>query len=323
MLPRLDWDSKVLPHVQKIIQDGKQRGLPKHNLRGIFYILVSLNVIENLQQRYKGLSRWLAEKRRKGSIDPDAIADLSRSIIDIQDTFYSPEQVIDDYVEELQSLPDGYKTSSYLPRWYRQPYYVEVWIEKKTMAPVVDSILNQEHECQVRVVPTGGWSSFTYEYDNLKRLRQKQKEISYDERRRDIIILYLGDYDPSGRKMLVKMQQEYLRKYGIRLVPIAITKEQIQKWRLQHLTNPDPRVLAKLKKDANKADFMRDNNGQLFQIEVDVLQVLDPQILIDLLVSNVERYFNQSVYDKVREDRKFSAKYIHGLVRKKVKKELL
>jgi hypothetical protein len=39
---------------------------------------------------------------------------------------------------------------------------------------------------------------------------------------------------------------------------------------------------------------MKYNNGRLFQIEVDVLQVLDPQILVDLLVSNVERYFDQS-----------------------------
>jgi hypothetical protein len=147
MLSRLDWDNKVLPHVRKIIQDGKKRGLPKHNLRGIFYILFTLGVIENLQQRYKGLSRWLTEKRRKGVIDPDAIADLSRSIIDIQDTFYSPERVIDNYVEELQSLPDEYKTGSYLPRWYKQPYYVELWIEKKTMAPVIDSILNETHNC--------------------------------------------------------------------------------------------------------------------------------------------------------------------------------
>jgi hypothetical protein len=141
MLPRLDWDSKVLPHVQKIIQDGKQRGLPKHNLRGIFYILVSLRVIENLQQRYKGLSRWLTEKRRSGVIDANAIADLSRSIMNIQDSFFSPDDVIDDYVEELESLPDDYKTSSNLPRWYKQPYYVEVWIEKKTMAPVITAYL--------------------------------------------------------------------------------------------------------------------------------------------------------------------------------------
>ena len=99
----------------------------------------------------------------KHVIDPDAIADLSRSIIDIQDTFYSPERVIDNCVEELQSLPDEYKTGSYLPRWYKQPYYVEVWIEKKTRAPVIDSILNETHNCQIRVVPTGGWRSFTYE----------------------------------------------------------------------------------------------------------------------------------------------------------------
>jgi hypothetical protein len=157
----------------------------------------------------------------------------------------------------------------------------------------------------------------------LKRLQRKQRELSYYGQERNIIILYLGDYDPSGQKMLIKMQQEYWRKYRIKLVSLAITKEQIRQFHLQHVTNPDPSVLVKLKKDANRFEFMKDNNNRLFQIEVDVLQVLDPQILIDLLVSNVQRYFNQSVYDKVRADPKFSAKYIRGLVRKKIKKDLL
>jgi len=44
----------------------------------------------------------------------------------------------------------------------------------------------------------------------------------------------------------------------------------------------------KLGTDSNADVFRRINDSKLFQIEVDVLQVLDPSILKDLLVSNIE-----------------------------------
>jgi hypothetical protein len=131
-------------------------------------------------------------------------------------------------------------------------------------------------------------------------------------------ILYLGDYDPSGLRMDEKMIARYWNEYGIDLKRIAITREQIQKFGLQHLTNPDPVVLSKLRRDSNADVFRRNNDGKLFQIEVDVLQVLDTNILKDLLVSNVERYYDKNIYNEAIEDPKLSPMYIRGLINKKV-----
>ena len=151
-LKRLDWDKQVVPHVKAIIDARKRRGIPSITLRGLFYILVSKNILENLQNRYKGLSRKLVEARKRGEIDPDCIVDESRTIIDINDSFYSPEQLIDTQLDVLESLPQDYKTR-YIPRWHGQPHYVEVWVEKKAMAGVLKSILA---DYEVRIVPTGG-----------------------------------------------------------------------------------------------------------------------------------------------------------------------
>ncbi|MFL6434101.1 MAG: hypothetical protein ACJ71O_10255, partial [Nitrososphaeraceae archaeon] len=52
--------------------------------------------------------------------------------------------------------------------------------------------------------------------------------------------------------------------------------------------------------------------------EVDVLQVLDPSILKDLLVSNIEGYFDKKIYNEAMKDPKISPMYIRGLVNKKV-----
>jgi hypothetical protein len=110
--------------------------------------------------------------------------------------------------------------------------------------------------------------------------------------------LYLGDYDPSGLRMDEKMIDRYWNEHRIDLKRIAITREQIQKFSLQYLTNPDPEVLSKLRRDSNADVFRTNNGGKLFQIEVDVLQVLDPNILKDLP--------------------KLSPMYIRGLINKKL-----
>ena len=190
-LDRLEWDKQVIPEIKMIIEDRKKRGISRLTLRGLFYILVSKNILENIQNRYKGLSRKLVEARKRGVLDPDCIVDESRTIIDIDDSFYPPEQLIDAQLDVLESLPEDYKTR-YIPRWYEQPHYIEVWVEKKAMAGVLKSILVGY---QIRIVPTGGWASFTYERNNLKRLKEKVRQG------KKVHILYLGDYDPSGLRM--------------------------------------------------------------------------------------------------------------------------
>ncbi|MFL6385164.1 MAG: hypothetical protein ACJ712_09370 [Nitrososphaeraceae archaeon] len=303
-LKRLDWDKQVIPHVKEIIEARKRRGISRLTLRGLFYILVSKNILGNLHNRYRGLSRKLVEARKRGEIDPYCIVDESRNIIDINDSYYSPEQLIDAHLDVLEFLPKDYKTR-YIPKWYGQPHYVEVWVEKKAMAGVLKSILAGY---DVRIVPTGGWASFTYERNNLMRLQNKKIKEG-----KKVHILYLGDYDPSGLRMDEKMIDRYGNEYGIDLKRIAITREQIQKFGLQHLTNPDPEVLSKLRRDSNADIFRRNNGGQLFQIEVDVLRVLDPSILKDLLVSNIEGYFDKKIYNEAMKDPKISPMYIRGL----------
>ncbi|MGC1134097.1 MAG: hypothetical protein WA941_14830 [Nitrososphaeraceae archaeon] len=106
------------------------------------------------------------------------------------------------------------------------------------MAGVFSSILTESR--QVRIVPNGGWSSFSFESKNFKRLRY------YQSIGQEVYVLYYSDYDPSGARM-VKNLELALRRMGINFVHVVITKEQIVQLRLQGLTNPDPAVKAKLK----------------------------------------------------------------------------
>jgi hypothetical protein len=275
---RLDWKNKIIPKVKEILQDRRSRGIPKATVRGIFYILVSLNLIPNVKGAYKGLSRALVKAREQKIIPDSWIADESRRIIDIDDEYKSPEEVIDDELEYFDGLPKEYKDQ--IPRWYKQPIYVEIWVEKSAVARVFKSILDpddgsHEERRQVRIIPNSGWTSRTYWIDNANRLIRKSMT-----RPDNVVVLYFGDYDPSGNKM-VKNLKKMLDEHGIAFKAVAITKEQIRQFHLEHLKNTDPVVLAKLKRDNNRFEFMRENEGKLFQIELDALEALRPDDLKD------------------------------------------
>jgi hypothetical protein len=211
-------------------------------------------------------------------------------------------------LEYLDKLPDEYINS--IPRWHNQPKYVEIWIEKNAMAGVFSSVLTESR--QVRIVPNGGWSSFSFQSENFQRLRY------YRSMGKNVYVLYYGDYDPSGARM-VKNLEEALRKMEIHFLHVAITKEQIEQFGLQGLTNPDPAVRAKLEKDPNAESFKLENNGQLFQIELDALSALRPDELKELLEKGVDEHFDDDIYHGVISDPKYSATHIRRLVHKGIK----
>jgi hypothetical protein len=75
---RLDWKNDIVPKINDILNERRQQGVPAATLRGIFYILVSLGHIENVQRQYKSLSRALVTARRNQVIPYDWIVDESR-----------------------------------------------------------------------------------------------------------------------------------------------------------------------------------------------------------------------------------------------------
>lgn len=119
-------------------------------------------------------------------------------------------------------------------------------------------------------------------------------------------VLYYGDYDPTGLRMVKNLKRD-LEERNIGFEHVAITKEQIEVFGLEHLKNPDPEVEAKLNRDPNKDSFKAENNNQLFQIEVDALNALKPEDFVTLLEDSVDRYFDEDIYDEVMADPKHSA----------------
>lgn len=78
----------------------------------------------------------------------------------------------------------------------------------------------------------------------------------------------------------------------------------------------DTKVAEKLKRDPNKEQFKRENNRQLFQIELDALQKNQQQFK-SLVVDAVNDYYDESIHEENLEE--FTPEKIKGYVNKKVK----
>jgi hypothetical protein len=126
------------------------------------------------------------------------------------------------YTQYLKQVPLHYR----IPRWYKQPHYVEVWIEKQALASTFESFLNGR---DVRIVINKGFASWTFIHQNAQRLTQIVKE----DPDRQIHILYFGDFDPSGEDMDRHLNEALIQfnLWGIvEFERVAVTKEQIDEF---------------------------------------------------------------------------------------------
>src|SRR5215211_3836515 len=127
----------------------------------------------------------------------DCFADNSRRIEDINDTYFTPEEYIDDAIDSLKNATAYYR--DIIPRWYKQPEYTEVWTEKDAMVGIFKSVLADR---QVRIVPNKGFTGMGFVHENLSRLALIQRlSILGQKHIKKIHILYFGDHDPSGDSM--------------------------------------------------------------------------------------------------------------------------
>jgi hypothetical protein len=186
--PLADWKGQVLSKIREQLDDFINQGIVPTS-REMLYTLVELGVIPKTEAAYHALSNHTARWREDGTLPIDCFADHTRDVIkDFDDDYES----IEDYIDRpFFFLKDAHLSYS-IPRWYKQPYHVEVWLEKDAPVESIRSIVKGR---DVLVVPNRGFSSVAFLNLNIDRLKKKQSEG------KTIIILHHGDADPSGEVM--------------------------------------------------------------------------------------------------------------------------
>jgi hypothetical protein len=303
----VDWKNEFIPIIKYILAELACDD-EKPSVRGMWYILVSRypNKIPNIPSMYSSYDKAITKARKgeygegKSRLEEDAFVDNVRHIIDIDDVYETAR----DYIQRgIYHIAEAHKRYT-IPRWDKQCNYLEVWLEKDALVSMFRSILSNR---EVRIVPNRGWTSRTFLKKNIDRLMRKYRAWLYGEedvKSRKIIVLYFGDFDPSGLKMDEDLKKELSRYDIIEFKRVAITKPQIQEFDLEHLQDPDPETLEKLegngdKKGDSNTEWFKKNwgDGQVYQIELDAMHARREQFK-ELVLSTVDQYFDNKIYQR-------------------------
>ena len=174
--------------------------------RGVGYKLFTRGLIPSMGRNdMHRVYRLLKEARERGDIPWEWIVDENRSL--------ERAAVWDDPEEYARDCARSYRRDF----WNLQPLRVEVWSEKGTVRGLLQPVLN-EYAVGFRVMH--GFGSATTVYD-----------VAQDGDGRELIVLYAGDYDPSGLCMSEVDLPARLEKYDgthVTLKRIALTREQVK-----------------------------------------------------------------------------------------------
>jgi hypothetical protein len=168
--------------------------------RGICYKLFVAGLIASMADTAP-VYRLLTIARERGDIPWEWIVDETRNLERVS--------TWDDPAQYARCVAQSYRRDF----WNQQPVRVEVWSEKGTVRGVLAPVLN-EYAVGFRVFH--GFGSATVVHD-----------VAQDDDGRELIVLYVGDYDPSGMYMSEADLPKRLARYGgrhVALKRIALTR---------------------------------------------------------------------------------------------------
>lgn len=170
----------------------------------------------------------------------------------------------------------------------QQPYFLEVWIEKGT----VEEIRPICAQYGANLIPGIGTQSITSAVKMLTRAKE------WVEDGRPVRILYISDFDPSGKSMPVAVARQiqfWMHTYGIeanvKLTPLALTKAQVIKYQL-------PR---KPIKDSDRGKDKFEGRYGEGAVELDALEALHPGLLGEMLAEKLRAYRDDAFEERVAD----------------------
>ncbi len=238
-------------------------------VRQLYYQLVARGVIENTERSYKNTTDLVNNARMCGLMDWSAIEDRTREFVK-RSSWTSPAQI-------LRSAARSYHEDM----WKDQDNRVIVIVEKEALAGVMEGLC---HRLDMPMLAARGYPSGTVlrEFvlsDILPAVRKDQR----------IVILHLGDHDPSG----IDMTRDLTERFGlfagresseITLKRIALSMEQIEEQR----PPPNPAKSS----DSRFKDYAEKYGESSWELDA-----LSPKYLTTLIEQHAREYIDQEVWD--------------------------
>jgi hypothetical protein len=231
--------------------------------RGVGYKLFTAGLIPSMaKNEMQRVYRLLKEARERGDIPWEWIVDETRAL--------ERTPTWDDPAQYARCVARSYRRDF----WNQQPVRCEVWSEKGTVRGVLGPVLDH-YAVGFRVMH--GFSSATAIYD-----------VSQDDDGRELIVLYVGDLDPSGMYMsevdLPKRLSEYDGDH-IRLRRIALTRE--------HVSGLPSFPATDKRKDPRYKWFRANHGGHCWELDA-----MDPNDLRDCVEEAIKELIEPVAWER-------------------------
>jgi hypothetical protein len=236
-------------------------------LRQLYYQFVARALIPNTQQSYKRLGSIVNKARMAGLLDWSYIVDRTRNLVG-NSHWQSPSQIM-----------AGAAGSYAIDKWSDQPTRVEVWVEKDALSGVVGRVAEQEDvswfACRGYVSQSELWAAGR----RLARYMQNQ----------NVVVLHLGDHDPSGIDMSRDIADRLHTFIGHRAQSqlevrrIALNRDQVDRY------DPPPNP-AKLT-DSRIGGYLSEHGDQSWELDA-----LEPAVLAALITDHIGQTRDADLY---------------------------
>jgi len=261
----------LIQRINGVIEDYDAQGYSL-TLRQVYYQMVARDIIPNNERSYKNLGSLINDARLAGLIDWHAIEDRTRNLRG-RSHWEKPGDVI-----------DSAAYSYHLDYWEGQENYVEVWVEKDALVGIVGQICNK---LDVNYFSCRGYVSQSEMWSAAQRLLRRKKKGQ------NIVLLHLGDHDPSGIDMSRDIQDRnsLFDNLCLEFHRLALNMDQIE----QYGPPPNPTKLT----DSRATGYIRDYGHECWELDA-----LEPSVISDLIERNVLLYRDETPYLAVkrRED---------------------
>jgi len=256
--------ARILGLSNSVIEDFRADGFDSVTLRQLYYKMVARDLFpeewrdnegnKNNPQSYGKFKAIIGKGRWGGFIDWEAIVDRTRKLKK-NSHWESPSEII-------RSCANQFRLDSRK----NQDIHVEIWVEKDAMVGVLDSV------CPGLDVPyyaCRGNDSHSMVWRASMRFREEEK-------RRGVLVLYLGDHDPSGMDMDrdIRDRLELLGCKNTIVERIALSEAQIKQYK-------PPPFWAKLT-DSRYEKYVEKYGDKAYELDA-----LGPRTIVELIKQKV------------------------------------
>lgn len=269
--PRKKFHSKSLDLIataDAIVTEYVRKGF-RLTVRQVYYQLVAHHGIENTFRSYQNIQTLLNDARLAGLLDWDGIEDRMRAFSQ-RSHWRSGSHILDTCAKSYHE-----------DMWREQNYRVFVVVEKDALSGVLEPIC---HQYDIPLLAARG-------YPSSSALREFAKERIMHARH-EIVVLHLGDHDPSGidmsRDLTERLSLFSREEIAIDFRRIALNMDQVED------QNPPPNP-------AKSSDARWKSYTELYGDDSWELDALTPEFLAGLVEEQITPLIDEVAWNATLE----------------------